>query len=111
MQPDTAVTLPLDGALTIARAQSLVDLLAHALEGDRPLRIDCGQAVEIDLSVIQVLISAARSAARRGLPVAIDAPRDGVLHAALVRGGFAAPDDDAAAAILAHGHGATGGTP
>lgn len=108
MQSASAFTLPLDGALTIARAQAIVDLLTHALEGDRPLHIDCGQAVEVDLSVIQILISAARTASRRGLQLSLDAPRDGALHAALVRGGFAAADADAATAILAQGNGTTG---
>jgi ABC-type transporter Mla MlaB component len=103
-----AVSLPLDGPLTIARAQPLLDLLTHALDGDRALHIDCAQAVEVDLSVIQILISTARTAARRGLPLTLDAPRDGALHAALVRGGFVAPDGDPAAAIVALGNGATG---
>jgi len=77
-----------DGSLTLPRAEAIRSTLAAALDDGAPIAIDCGGATDVDVSFIQLLLAARRSAAQRGASLALAAPAAGVLRTALERGGF-----------------------
>ena len=57
-------TITLDGNLTVGRAEELRTLLIKALIDAEQVRVDFGTVTDIDLSCIQLLCSAHRSATR-----------------------------------------------
>lgn len=80
--------LVLDGALTVRTSEIVHSKLRQAIN-DRPLvKLDCSNATEVDLSLVQLLLSARLSAQRSGKTVTLAAPPDGALSDALVRAGF-----------------------
>jgi len=98
--------VPLGGSLTIATAEATHAKLREAFGGASAITLDCSQASEIDVTFLQLMVSAQRTAARAGKTVRLAAPPDGVLAEALRRCGF--PPAGAAAAlaeILASGPG------
>ena len=78
----------LDGGLTIRSIDGTRSRLAAALSEHMAVEIDCSAAVEVDLSLIQLLIAARRSASEAGKRLALAQPADGALRAALTQGGF-----------------------
>ena len=80
--------LRFDGSLTVSRAASVRSALLGALDAGPSISIDCGGADEIDVSFIQLLVSARRSAAARGKTLSLVSPANGALLQALERGGF-----------------------
>ena len=78
----------LDGRLTIRDIDTVRSRLAAALKEHETIEVDCSAAEDVDLSLIQLLIAARRSAAESGKQLTIAQPADGVLHAALLQGGF-----------------------
>ena len=85
---DAKRVLRFDGSLTLPRADAIRSILAAALDAGAPIAIDCDGATEVDVSFIQLLLAARRSAAHRGAALALAAPAAGALRAALERGGF-----------------------
>jgi anti-anti-sigma regulatory factor len=85
---DAKRVLRFDGSLTLPRAETIRSILAAALDEGAPIAIDCDGATEVDVSFIQLLLAARRSAAHRGASFALAAPAAGTLRAALERGGF-----------------------
>ncbi len=72
--------VPLTGPLTMAQADSTRETLLAALEcGATALVIDCADATDADISLLQLLISASLSAERRGMSFAVTCPPDGVV--------------------------------
>ena len=61
----------LDGNLTVGQAEGLRMLLIKALIGADQIRVDFGTVTDVDLSCIQLLCSAHRSAARMKRNVAL----------------------------------------
>ncbi len=57
-------TITLDGNLTVAQAEGLRTLLIKALIDAERVRVDFGTVTDVDLSCIQLLCSAHRSAGR-----------------------------------------------
>jgi|SRR5690348_9466080 len=80
--------LRFDGSLTLAKAEAIRAALAAALDAGAPIAIDCGGATDVDVSFIQLVLAARRSAAQRGASFALATPAAGPLRAALERGGF-----------------------
>ena len=78
----------LDGALTLRTIETTRTKLLEMLERHQALEIDCSAATEIDLSFIQLLLSARMSAQSTGKTIALAHPASGALSDALQRGGF-----------------------
>lgn len=78
----------LAGDLTIRTAKSLHGELLAALGQHDRLEIDCTDAAEVDLSFIQLLIAARKSAARAGKTLAVRHAPGGVVEDALRRAGL-----------------------
>jgi anti-anti-sigma regulatory factor len=72
-------------------AQTMAGVLAALAEpGD--LLIDCAGVSEADLSFVQIILAAHRSASARGKRLALAATPAAALRQALERAGFAQPD-------------------
>lgn len=83
-----AYRLVFSGALTIQSADGVYSSLTEALARHAAVVVDCTAATEIDLSFIQLLLAARRSAQGSGKSVVLSAPAGGALLNALSRGGF-----------------------
>jgi anti-anti-sigma regulatory factor len=83
-----AASVLLDGALTVRNIASVRDILLAALTDHHVVRVDCRAADAVDLSCIQLLLAAHRSASQAGKQLVLAAPADGLLRAALEQGGF-----------------------
>jgi anti-anti-sigma regulatory factor len=92
--------VPLGGSLTIATVEATHARLREALGGASAIVIDCSQAREIDVTFLQLMVSAQRAAARAGKSVRLAAPPDGVLAEALRRCGMAPAGTAAALAEI-----------
>ena len=85
------VNLPQE--LTIAAVARLRDRLLEALAGGAPVVLDAAAVVDVDAAGLQVLCAARRSAAARGVELALRGGRGGPLARALEVAGLAnAPD-------------------
>jgi anti-anti-sigma regulatory factor len=81
----------LDGVVTVRTIAAFRSTLLNALTEHRSVRVDCSAAESVDLSLIQLLLSARLSAHRQGKRLKLAAPADGVLRATLEQGGFMPP--------------------
>lgn len=92
-QSGTACVI-LDGPLTVREIDAVQARLAAALRQHPTVTVDCAAATQVDVSLIQLLLAARASATHTGKTLRLDAPAEGVLHAALAAGGFLpnAPD-------------------
>ena len=89
-------TLSFDGALSLADANNVRTSLIAALQAHDLVVLECNALREVDLSFIQCVLAARRSAVDQGKSLALAAPADGSLREALLRGGFlSAPGADA----------------
>lgn len=77
------------GALTIRNAEHLHARLLQAVRDQRNVILDCSKASEIDLSFIQLLLSARKSAAAAGKTLSIVHPPAELLADTLRRAGIA----------------------
>jgi anti-anti-sigma regulatory factor len=89
-----SVTVELSGALTIQRAAEIRDSLAAALSEGRDILVDCRAADETDLSFVQMLLSARRSAQAAGIDFQLASPLPQALATTLDRGGFSGVGDE-----------------
>lgn len=78
----------LDSVVDIRTAGATQTALADALTAGGPVEIDGSGVVEADLTLIQLLLAARRTAQRRGTPLTLRQPATGALWDLLVRGGF-----------------------
>lgn len=86
-ESETASVL-LDGALTVRNIANVRGILLAALTDHQAVRVDCRAADAVDLSCIQLLLAAHRSASQAGKELVLAAPADGLLRATLEQGGF-----------------------
>lgn len=86
-------TLSFDGALTLANVNDVRTSLIAALQANKLVVLECNAPREVDLSFIQCLLAARRSAAEQGKSIALAAPADGSLREVLLRGGFLSASD------------------
>ncbi len=82
------VTLPLAGAQTIREAEDTAQRLRDALAGNDAIILDCGAIDEADLTFLQLVVAARKSAARDGKSVTLMATARGPLLAALDKTGI-----------------------
>jgi ABC-type transporter Mla MlaB component len=86
------IVATLDGILTVRTIDEARVRLVDALARGSTVRVDCSAVVEADVSLIQLLLAARRSAARDGRTLSLAHPAEGVLLTTLLQGGFLAPD-------------------
>lgn len=80
--------IALSGAVGVRDIADLARQLRELLATPGPLLIDCTAVTEIDLSAVQVLVAAHRSALAGGRSLALRAPIDGPLCRLLKAAGF-----------------------
>lgn len=85
----------LDGAQTLRNIHEAHDLLRATLADHPTVEVDCEAVTEFDLSFVQLLLSAKRSADKTGRSFGLTSPATGQLRAVLERAGFlaAAPNE------------------
>ena len=91
-----AGALAFSGAATVRTVETLRSALLAAMREHAAVELDCSGIDEVDVSFIQLLLAARRSAASRGQALALAHPASGALHDALTRGGFLVALDGAA---------------
>lgn len=89
-------SIPFDLGVTpsIRTVAELRDRLASQIGGQQSVVISADALKSIDVSTLQLLASAHRSAAASGKTIALEAPEGGVLAQALVRLGFTSADGE-----------------
>jgi hypothetical protein len=85
-----------DGAVTVRGIDAAQTRLVAALRQYPIVTVNCTDATEVDLSLIQLLLAARASATHADKMLRMAAPAQGVLHAALYAGGFLPDSPDAA---------------
>jgi anti-anti-sigma regulatory factor len=88
-------TIDLGGARTIRTAGQSHSLLLEALHAASSITVDCSGVTEADLSFVQLLLSARKSAAEFGKVLTLAHPAHGALRDILMRGGFLKADSPA----------------
>jgi ABC-type transporter Mla MlaB component len=83
--------LVLEGELTIRTIEALQTTLRDLVAEHACATIDASGATQVDVSFVQLVLAARRSAAAAGKTIALAAPASGALRDALVRGGFVSP--------------------
>lgn len=83
--------LRLAGTLTLTEAESIHAALRRELSESAAVTVDVSGATEVDVSFVQLLLAARRTAADWGKSIALSSPADGALLDTLVRGGFMPP--------------------
>ena len=93
MSSGTAVTLT--GSLGLRDVVALADRLAADLGSTDAVVIDCSALTGVDLSIVQVLVSAARTARAAGRTLTLQGVDNEALSRVLVAAGFVAADGTA----------------
>jgi len=90
---ELAVTdhLKFSGALTVRIAKQIRTRIIEALRQFPSVTIDCSGASEVDLSFIQLVLSARKSAAAFAKTLSLAQPAEGALLEALRQAGLVAP--------------------
>ena len=83
--------MTLDGALTVRTVATVRATLLEALTQHQSVQVDCSAAESVDLSLIQLLLSARLTAQQAGKQLLLASPASGALLAALHQGGFLLP--------------------
>lgn len=83
-----ATEIRLDGLLTVASAEEIRDRLVEAVAQGRDVVVECTGAESCDLSFVQLLVAARKSAAAIGVELSLASPATGALLETLRRGGL-----------------------
>lgn len=92
----TASTLSFDGSRTLANANDVRASLINALQASNLVVLECNGLQDVDLTFVQCLLAARRSAAEQGKSLSLAAPAAGSLREVLQRGGFLSTPDASA---------------
>lgn len=92
--------LRLDGPLTVSRAEELQVLVLTALEAAEPVLIQLPEDERIDISFLQLLIAAQKTAAREGKILALADDAAAPLKAEIARCGIPEVDPSSGVRIL-----------
>lgn len=76
------------GPLTVRAATEIHSRLVDIIRSQSSVRIDCGAATDVDLSFIQLVLAARKSAEAAGKSLALTAPASGVLLDRLKQAGL-----------------------
>jgi hypothetical protein len=80
-------------SVTISNISAAHDLLSTALECNNSIIVDIAGLEEADLTFVQLIESARRSAAEGGRSIRLQQAADGAVLQVLQRGGFLDPED------------------
>jgi hypothetical protein len=83
-----AYVLKLSGSQTIREAEDTARALRDILTAESAILLDCGAIEETDLTFLQLVIAARKSAVRDGKTLALASPAEGVLLTALAQAGI-----------------------
>jgi len=78
----------LPASVTLRSAPELRETILEHLGTTPTLTLNGAALVEADLSLLQLIVALRKSAAQRGMTVALKHPTGGALHQLLVRAGF-----------------------
>jgi ABC-type transporter Mla MlaB component len=90
------VSFSVEGPATLRTIDEIRGRLLDMMQRHPALAIDCGGTTEADLSLVQLLLAARRSARQAGRSITLAKPGGAVLGALLARGGFLGAPDAAA---------------
>lgn len=79
---------------SIKTVAELRDQLITAIAENEAIVVSAERATSVDISVLQLLASAHRSAGAAGKTITLQSPSNGVLQQALKRAGFVSPDSE-----------------
>lgn len=85
--------LKFSGALTVRVAKQIRARMIDAFREFPSVTVDCSGASEVDLSFIQLMLAARKSAAAAAKTLSFTQPADGALLEALRQAGLVAPAD------------------
>jgi len=88
-------TIKLDGMRTIRTAEQSHTILLEALRSASSITLDCSQTSEADISFVQLLLSARKTAAEFRKNLKLSGPANAPVRGVLVRGGFLRADSPA----------------
>jgi hypothetical protein len=88
-------TIKLDGVRTIRTAEQSHTVLLEAIRSVSAITLDCSQASEVDVSFVQLVLSARKTAADFGKGLKLSRPANAQLRSVLARGGFLRADSPA----------------
>lgn len=90
MLPDVAAAsrVPFDGALTVRNAEQIHARLLESLRDNATVAIDCAGATDVDLSFVQLVLSARNSATASGKSLSLVSPATDALSETLRRAGL-----------------------
>lgn len=91
MTTERAHCLQLTGEMTLRQASALHEQLRGATAAHDRVDIDCAGVSEIDISAVQLLVAASKSAVAAGKSVSVRFPEGGTLDTVLRRAGFLSP--------------------
>jgi ABC-type transporter Mla MlaB component len=86
----------LDGDLTVRSAARIQGQLVDLLDRHRAIELDCAGATDIDLSFVQLVLAARKSADAIGASLTLSHPAGAVLHDAVTRAGILTCDAERA---------------
>lgn len=93
MDGESVSVIRLSGDLSLKDGKSIIDRLREAIDQGPSAVVDCGDAASIDAGVLQLLVSAQKSARRFDKSLRIRIPAGGAVAEALTRSGIAAATD------------------
>jgi anti-anti-sigma regulatory factor len=85
-------TVEISGDAGLRNAREVADNLLKALAEHPSVAVDATSATSIDITILQLLVAARKSALASGKSLTLCAPADGVLRQALVKTGFVSAD-------------------
>jgi ABC-type transporter Mla MlaB component len=88
-------TIELGGVRTVRTAEQSHSVLLEALRSASSIDLDCSQVTETDVSFVQLLLSARKTAAEYGKSLTLAHPAGETLRSVLERGGFLKADSPA----------------
>ena len=86
--PDEGYVLTLKGELTVPHAEALKAMLSESLQGANRVRIELAEVSAVDLSCLQLLCSAHRTAASLGKTLTLGGEIPPMLRQAMKDAGF-----------------------
>jgi anti-anti-sigma regulatory factor len=92
MTGDSAYTLKISGDADLRNVQDIIGQLRQALENHNAITVVTDGLTSIDITILQLLVAARKSALASGKTLTLHAPADGVLHRLLVQTGFVSTD-------------------
>ena len=88
MTGDSSHTLKITGDTGLRNAQDIATQLRQALAGHSTITVVTDAMTSIDVSILQLLVAARKSALAAGKTLILRAPADGPLRRLLVQAGF-----------------------